>query len=491
MRDGLRCLHSDECAAKILFAAGVRVRVRPSLLLPILFVAFSSTFAAHAKDVSVWLTTKDRTSLIEKQPEALVFRKTGADLPVIEVDDKKKYQSMDGFGFALTGGSAQLLMRMDAAQRQDLLRELFGFGDGGVAVSYLRISIGSSDMNDHAFTYDDLPKGETDSALAKFDLGPDASTVVPVLKEILAINPAIKILGSPWSAPAWMKTNESLKGGVLKPADYAVYAQYFVKFIETMKAQGIRIDAITVQNEPLNPHNTPSMVMQPEEQATFIAKALGPAFRHARIKTKIIVYDHNCDRPDYPLTILNNAEARPYVDGSAFHLYAGEMDALTKVHDAFPRKNIYFTEQMTVDRKNDPSLDVAHAVQRLMIAAPRNWSRNVLLWNLAANPEFGPHTDSGGCPVCEGAITLDGNAVTRNVAYYTVAQVSKFVPPGSVRIGSTSLDHPANVAFRTPAGKRVVIVANPTDVEERFTIRYRGKSIETSLKAGAVATYVW
>ena len=445
----------------------------------------------HGKAVSVWLTTEDRASLLAKQPEPLHFQKSGTQLPVIEVNDKQKYQSIDGFGFALTGGSAQLLMRMDAPQRADLLRELFGTGDSDIAVSYLRVSIGSSDMNDHAFTYDDLSAGETDPSLAKFDLGPDSSTVIPVLKEILAINPAIRILGSPWSAPAWMKTNDNLKGGKLKPEYYTAYAEYFVKYIQTMQAQGIRIDAITIQNEPLNPKNTPSMVMEAEDQAAFIKTALGPAFRKSSIKTKIIVYDHNCDRPDYPLTILNDAEARQYVDGSAFHLYAGEMSALTKVHDAYPAKNLYFTEQMTVDRKGDPNLEVAKAVGRLIVAAPRNWSRNVLLWNLAADPSFGPHTDNGGCPVCEGAITLDGDAITRNVAYYTVAHASKFVRPGAVRIESSSSEQLPNVAFSAPGGKRVVIVANTGPAAQDFQIRYHGKAVTTSLKSGAVGTYVW
>ncbi|MBB6143526.1 glucosylceramidase [Silvibacterium bohemicum] len=461
------------------------------IALPVWMLSVITLQAQHGKTVSLWLTTADRTSLLAKQPEPLRFHKPGTNLQVIEVNDKEKYQSMDGFGFALTGGSAQLLMRMSAAQRNDLLHELFGSENNGIAVSYLRVSIGSSDMNDHAFTYDDLPAGETDPSLAKFNLGPDSTTVIPILKEILGIQPSIKILGSPWSAPAWMKTNGALKNGNLKPEYYTAYAQYFVKYIETVKEQGIRIDAITVQNEPLNPHNTPSMVMQAEDQAVFIKTALGPAFHKADIKTKINVYDHNCDRPDYPLTILKDPEAQAYVDGSAFHLYEGEMSALTQVHEAYPKKNLYFTEQMTVDRKDDPSLEVARAVARLIVAAPRNWSRNVLLWNLAADPGFGPHTDSGGCPVCEGAITLDGDRITRNLAYYTVAQASKFVPPGSIRIASSSSVDLPNVAFSAPNGKRVVIVANPGSTAQDFEIRYHGRSVATSLKSGAVGTYVW
>lgn len=236
----------------------------------LLAAAFLSTMPASAQkkgNVWLWLTTPDRSSLLSKQKPLHFQKADAAGLPVIEVDSGRKFQQMDGFGFALTGGSAQLLMRMDAAQRRALLQELFGTGEHDIGVSYLRVSIGSSDMNDHAFTYDDLPAGETDADLKRFSLGPDATTVVPVLKEILAIDPSIKILGSPWSGPAWMKTNDDLKSGSLKPEYYGVYARYFVKYLEQMKTTGIRIDAITPQNEPLNPKNTPSMVMQAKDEA--------------------------------------------------------------------------------------------------------------------------------------------------------------------------------------------------------------------------------
>lgn len=463
-----------------------------SLLLALAILPVCPAMAQRRGAISVWLTTPDRSALLALQPGTLQFKKENSgSLPQIEVDPEKKFQRMDGFGFALTGGSAQLLMKMNAPQREALLRELFGTGRHDIGISYLRVSIGSSDMNDHAFTYDDMPAGQTDADLKHFSLGPDATTVVPVLKEVLAINPRIKILGSPWSAPAWMKTNDDLKGGSLKSEDYAVYARYLVKYIEQMKADGIAIDAITPQNEPLNPKNTPSMVMQAKEEAQFISQALGPDFRSAHIKTKIIVYDHNCDRPDYPMTILADPAAAQYVDGSGFHLYGGEITAMTKVHDAYPNKNLYFTEQMVADRPGDTELRVAEPVARLIVGAPRNWSRNVLLWNLAADPNFGPHTNNGGCPVCEGAITLDGNNVTRNLAYYTVAQASKFVRPGSVRIASSASTSLPNVAFLAPDGRKALIVANPGDAAVRFAIVYRHKRVAAELPAGAVATYIW
>jgi glucosylceramidase len=469
----------------------MKLRFMPGLLFACVVLPALPSYAQPGKNAAVWLSTEDRSSLLAPQAAPLQFKKSDQQVPAIDVSDQQKFQSMDGFGFALTGGSAQLLMRMDPPRRKVLLQELFGTNDRDIGVSYLRISIGSSDMNDHAFTYDDLKLGETDSGLAKFDFGPDKTSVIPALKEILAINPKIKILGSPWSAPAWMKTNGNLKGGSLKPEYYDIYAQYFVKFIAGMKAAGIKIDAVTPQNEPLNPDNTPSMVVEPAEEAAFIGKSLGPAFRRARIDTRIIVYDHNCDRPDYPLTILNDPEARQYVEGSGFHLYEGEITALTKVHDAYPQKNLYFTEQMVVDEPGDPRLHIAAPVARQMVGAPRNWSRNVLLWNLAGDPEFKPHTDNGGCPVCEGAITLDGNKVTRNLAYYTVAHAAKFVRPGSVRIQSNALDKLPNVAYETPGGKYVVIVANTGGTAQTFQIRFHGESIVSTLSGGAVGTFVW
>lgn len=442
--------------------------------------------------VSEWLTTPDRSHLLDRQSSKLLFRSDDhpEPLPTIKVDDGQAMQTMDGFGFALTGGSAQLLMQMNPESRHQLLEELFGEKTG---VSYLRVSIGSSDMNAHVFTYDDLPAGKTDAELKQFSLGPDLQDVVPVLQEILKIDPAIRILGTPWSAPSWMKTNGEPKGGNLQPAFYDVYAEYLARYVQEMAKHGIRIDAITPQNEPLNPKNTPSMVMTAEEEDAFLKQALGPTFHKDGLATRIILYDHNCDRPDYPMTILADKEASPFADGSGFHLYDGEVSAMTKVHDAYPDKNIYFTEQMVVDDpRRGPDLRVARPVSEIVIGATRNWSRNVLLWNLAADPSFGPHTNDGGCPVCEGAITLDGDKVTRNLGYYTIAQVSKFVRPGAVRIASnTGEGLPDNVAFKNKDGRVILLAANPSEVTQNFNIGFHGRVAKASLPAGAVATFVW
>src|SRR5271169_4455020 len=453
---------------------------------------FSSLTASaqQEREARLWLTTPDRSAIVAPQANALHFSSEAGQLPQLTVDDTQQFQTMDGFGFALTGGSAQLLMRMSAARRTVLLKELFTTGGDGIGVSYLRVSVGASDMNERVFSYDDLPAGETDVEMAKFSLGPDLTDVVPVLKEILAIRPGIKILGSPWSAPAWMKTNDDVKGGELKPEYYGAFAKYFVKYVEAMRAEGISIDALTIENEPLNPKNTPSMVMFAQEQDTFVAKDLGPAFEKAGIRTKILLYDHNPDVLSYSLSILADPAASKYVDGTAFHLYGGEASLLTQVHDAYPKKNLYLTEQSVTEWRSGP-LGIAEPVRSVMIGATRNWCRNVLLWNLAADPLNGPHTDNGGCTGCSGAITLNGDSASKNVAYYVVEHFSQFVPPGSVRVASSEMEQLASVAFLTPQGKMVLVVSNTGNFAKSFAVKYQDKFFQTTLPPESVGTYVW
>jgi glucosylceramidase len=446
---------------------------------------------AYSQQITVWLTTSDRAALFQQQPQKITFQSSGSGNTRIDVDDAKTYQTIDGFGFALTGGSAMHIMRMSDDARAALIKELFSTEGNAIGISYLRLSIGASDLNEKVFSYDDLPEGQTDHGMKHFDLGPDRKDVVPVMKEILKVNPKIKILGSPWSPPTWMKTNGDTRGGQLKPEYYDAYAKYFVKYIRQMQQEGITIDAITVQNEPLHPGNNPSLLMTAPDQADFVKNNLGPAFKKAGIKTKILVYDHNANRPDYPIRIYDDPQARQYIDGSAFHLYAGDIQALTDVHDAYPDKNIYFTEQMVVERPNSDKLNITSPVSRLIIGATRNWAKNVLEWNLAADPEYKPYTDRGGCSMCQGAVTIDKDAVTRNVAYYSVAHASKFVRPGSVRIASNSNDTLSNVVFKTPSGQHVLIVSNNSQAEQKFNISYKGKNAVAVLPARAVATYVW
>jgi glucosylceramidase len=450
---------------------------------------------AAGDTVQVWMTTGNKSALLAKQP-TLTFASGSSRSPTITVDGATTFQTMDGFGYTLTGGSAIVIDRMPAAQRDALLRELFTRDYASLGVSYLRLSIGASDLDPAPYTYDEVPAGQTDPTLAQFSIAPAQTDLIPILKQILAINPNVAIIATPWTAPRWMKDNGAYVGGSLLPAYYSAYAQYFVKYVQAMQSEGITIAAITPQNEPLNPNNNPSLYMTAADQATFIKSYLGPALRNAGLATKIVVYDHNADHPEYATSILDDAAAKAYVDGSAFHLYAGTIDALTTVHDAHPDRNVYFTEQYTASNGSF-SGDLRWHMKNIIVGAPANWSRTALEWNLANDETFGPHT-AGGCSTCLGGVTINSStsAVTRNVAYYIVGHASRFVDPGSIRV-KTSVSNAAkttslvNVAFRTPSGRYVLIVLNDGRTTQSFNVSYAGRIVTHSLAVGSVATYVW
>ncbi|MDB4900958.1 MAG: Glucan endo,6-beta-glucosidase [Mucilaginibacter sp.] len=453
-----------------------------------------NTVARSANEtVSIWETTTDQSKLLQQQGSVNFAADAGTNPTTITVDENTTYQTIDGFGYALTGGSASLINGLGANQ-STFLTDIFSTASGHVGSSFVRITIGASDLSSSDFTYDDMPSGQTDVNLNNFSISKEMTDLVPVLKKIIAINPSIKILATPWTAPVWMKTgsggNGGFTGGSLNTAYYDAYARYFVKYIQAMAAQDINIYAVTPQNEPLNANNNPAMTMQSNEEANFIKNNLGPQFSANGISAKIIAYDHNCDQPGYPEAVLGDSGANPYVDGSAFHLYAGDISALTTVHNAYPNKNVYFTEQFIGGPGNFGG-DLDWHVNNLIIGAPRNWSRVVLEWNLAADPNYNPHT-AGGCSTCLGAVTISGNNYTRNTAYYTVAHASEFVKAGAMRISSNTFTSSIqNVAFKNPDGTKVVVTLNTASSTQSFKIKWGSESFTYSLPAGAVATFTW
>lgn len=444
--------------------------------------------AAASGSVDYWLTKGDQSVLLQQQTP-LTFGTTNNRYTNITIDTSQTFQTIDGFGYTLTTSSAYLINRMSTSAKAALLQEIFGSGTSSIGVSYLRVNVGASDLSPIVYSYDDLPAGQTDPNLQNFSLAPDEADMIPVLQQILTINPTIKIFGSPWSPPAWMKDNNSSIGGRLLPQYYNTYANYLVKYIEGMQARGIIIDAITPQNEPLNPNNNPSMYMPATQQDTIIKFHLGPALQAANLSTKIILYDHNCDVPNYPISILNDPVARPFVYGSAFHLYAGNISAMTTVHNAYPDKHVFFTEQYTGANGHFGN-DLKWHLKNVITGSMRNWSRVALEWNLANDPTYSLHTP-GGCNSCKGAVTINNSAVTRNVAYYIIAHASKFVSPGSIRIGSSQSGSLYNVAFKRPDGKKVLIVENDGHNNQNFNIRLNNQWATSTLPGGAVATYVW
>lgn len=435
--------------------------------------------------VTPWFTTGDQSKLLQPQTTVSFGPNISPASVIVTLDPSTVYQTMDGFGYTLTEGSAEVISSLSSYQQSLLLNELFNRSTG-LGISVLRISIGASDLSSSDYSYNEV---SGDVAMTNFSLaGPDLSYLIPILKKALAINPDIKILATPWSAPRWMKSNNNWIGGSLKTNYYTAYANYFVKYFDAMKAQGINIWAITPQNEPENGGNDPSMVMSSTEQKNFINNNLGPAMNASGyIAIKIIAYDHNCDNTAYPIDVLNNSS---YVDGAAFHLYGGDISALTTVKNA-TGKNVYFTEQYTGSTGNF-SGDLGWHTQNVLIGSANNWAKAILEWNLASNTSIGPHTPSG-CSTCLGAITINNSiSYTRNLSYYLIGQVSKFVTSGAVRIKSTSSSSNFyTTAFQNPDRSIAVLTYNSSNSSQIMKMTWNSQTFVFTVPGSSVATFVW
>lgn len=471
----------------------VSIALSAALVMSIFAQMSAPAAVASGEPVKVWLTTGDKTNLLTPQNDTAFQPDTKPMEYTINVDEDVKYQTIDGFGASLTDSSAWLLHeKLDAENREEVMRKLFN-PEEGAGFSYIRIPMGASDFALDKYTYNDLPEGETDEELEHFSIEHDLDYIIPILQEAKNINPKIKFMGSPWSAPAWMKTTGSLMKGKLKEEYYGVYAQYFVKFIQEYSKQGIAIDAVTLQNEPqYEPDTYSGMKMDPEDQAAF-AKVLGKALEDAGLSTKIIIWDHNWDNPEFPIEVLRDAEAYEYIDGSAFHGYAGNVESQSLVHDQFPEKGIYFTESSGGEFAPNFADNLAWDVQNLIIGATRNWAKTSLKWNLALDEENGPFV--GGCEDCRGVTTIDKTTeeITYNEEYYSFGHASKFVQPGAVRIKSNTFGSGGieNVAFLNPDGSKALIVLNSAKTERQFKVRSGDSSFVYALPAGAVATFTW
>jgi glucosylceramidase len=424
---------------------------------------------------------------------------------------------MQGFGGAITDSSATVLYRLSPAARDATMRSLFDpvHGDG---LDYVRQPIGASDfVATSAYTYDDLPPGQTDYAQRHFSIAHDQAQILPLLRQAESLNPRLQIVASPWSPPAWMKTGDSLIGGRLidDPRIYRSYALYLLKFVQAYQAAGAPVDTITVQNEPQNrsPSGYPGTDL-PSWQEEKIIEQLGPMLRTAGLHTKILAYDHNwsehpndiastppdetADINSYPQNVLNSPAAR-WVYGVAYHCYAGDPSAMSALHDQFPDKPIYFTEcsgSQSSDPANTFSDTLKWHARNLIIGNTRNWAETVINWNLALDPSNGPHV--GGCGTCTGIVTVGpGDTVTDNAEYYTLGHLARFVVPGAVRIASTSFGTTGwngqimDVAFRNPDGSTVLVAHNENDNPQTFAVREGNQSFSYTLPGGALSTFTW
>ncbi len=415
-----------------------------------------------------------------------------AEAQAIVIDPATTYQEIEGFGASLTDSSAWLIHEfLNASERQAVLTDLFD-PDEGIGLSYLRQPMGASDFRLQDYSYDDLPPGvSSDYTLSYFSIAYDESTIIPTLQQILSINPNVRIMGSPWSPPVWMKTSGHIGGGSLKSNVYPTYANYFVKYVQAYAAHGITIDAITLQNEPYyEPWFSPGCRMEPADQVKLV-KEMGPAFQHAGIATKILIWDHNWDNTDFALRVLSDDEARPYIDGVAWHHYAGDVGAQSVVHDAYPDKGVYFTEGSD-GTWNDGGFD-ADLIRNgtFVIDTLRNWSKTVVKWNLALDENNGPKI-SGGCDTCYGVVTI--NRQSRQAAprphYYALGHAAKFVRPGAVRIASGE-GRIRTVAFKNTDGSTVLYAVNANASDEVLKLEWNGRWAAVRQPARSIMTFRW
>ena len=446
---------------------------------------------AAAQRADVWLTTSDRTALLAPQP-AVSFAEAKQDdsLPVVLVADGIAYQTIEGFGASMTDSAAYLIhQRVPPDRQQAVMEELFD-ARKGIGVSFLRNPMGASDLARFHYSYDDLPPGEEDPALAKFSIAHDRADILPLLRQALRINPRLRIMGSPWSAPGWMKTSGSMIGGSLRKEMYPAYALYFRRYVEEYAAEGVPVHYLSVQNEPLYvPKDYPGMAMSAAEQIEFLRDHLLPMLDAARLPARILVYDHNWDRPDYPLAVLSDPalKASPRIAGVAWHWYGGTPGAMTVLHQFDPSRGQYVTEASGGTWIEDQ----VKADFESIIHSMRNYARAFVKWGLALNQNRGPN--AGGCNTCTGLIEVHepSGEVKKTIDYYTLGHFSKFVQPGAVRVYSTNAPGIITAAFVNRDRTRVLVAFNETAAPQRFQAEWRGRRLALELPARAGATVVW
>lgn len=444
-------------------------------------------------EVSVVLTTSDETSLLNELPEKLPFDNGEGDV-TITIDENQTLQTIEGFGAALTGSSAFLLHNNTEA-----LNTLFG--DAGIKLSYTRLTIGASDFNKNgSYTYNDISDLE-DLDLAQFSIETDMqdnNPVIPTAKAILAINSDMGFMASPWSAPAWMKSNRSLKGGSLDPKYYGVYSDYLLKYLMAYKQEGIPIHTITVQNEPLFETSAyPTMKMNASEQVVFIGGHFGPNLEASDLTTSIVGYDHNFrvdEDPDFPVTLLEDPEASKYTNAIGYHAYGGTPNDISKVTTRFPDAGIYFTEQSGIQNAGTTfGGEIDFFMKNVFMGTLRRGAKAILLWNLALDENAGPQ--NGGCGVCRGVLTItSGGTILKNVEYYMLGHFSKYVDSGAQVIATNELPGILeNVAFKNPDGSTVLVVYNSSNTEgsQNLQVKIGDKSFTYRLPKGALATFKW
>ncbi|MDD2931972.1 MAG: glycoside hydrolase family 30 beta sandwich domain-containing protein [Fermentimonas sp.] len=477
-----------------------------NLFLLILTLCISASCEKTGSDdnITIYVTTNNGSQNLDKQ--TIEFsNNSNMSSTTIMLDPTTRYQTMDGFGAAITGSTAFNLLQMTQENRIKFLKDTFSPTEG-LGHSYVRISIGCSDFSLSEYSLCDTPGIENFGLTSE-----ETDYVIPVLKEILEINPELKIMGSPWTPPQWMKVNNltdlqpffSWTSGQLNPAYYSDYATYFVKWIKAMNQNGINIYSVTPQNEPLNRGNSASLYMGWEEQYEFLQNHLVPQFKEASLNTKIYLFDHNynydniADQKGYPMNIYDAGIDSEMVAGAAYHNYGGDKSELLKVQSRYPEREMVFTETSIGTWNDGHNLEkrLIDDMREVALGTVNNGCKAVIVWNLMLDSERGPNRE-GGCQTCYGAVDIDisdYSTITRNSHYYIISHLSSVVKPGAVRIGTSGLSDPGIIhsAFENSDGTYAVVLLNSAPDSKSITLDDGNKHFTYEVPAGSVASYQW
>ena len=446
-----------------------------------------------AQTIQVIQTTADGSSLLARQQIAFTPNNSPAKIHIV-IDPSQRFQTIDGFGASLTDSSAAIFAGLSPMQRDEVMRELFA-PDGPLGLTLLRQPIGASDFSAHGdYSYDDPPGNRPDPELTSFSTAPDDAYLFPLLREAEHLNPQLRVLTLPWSAPAWMKSNQSMHAGMLKSSNLNVYAHYLARTIEAYAAHGVPVFALSLQNEPLNENASYPTQRMPPEQEFQLAAALQPLLSQAGRTPLLLGYEHNWDNLAYPAKLLSMdaASATPFFAGISFHCYAGDASAQSRLQQADPQVGIWFTECSGTNGTTfaDSFLWNAH---HLLMGALQHDARSLLLWNVVLNPQGGPH--NGGCGNCRPLLTVESHAgaVRRTVDFYVLAQLAPFIHPGATRIGAAvngTQDISAE-AFLNLDSTKVAVVFNESPSAKQIALQNESGVASYQVPPRSVVTFTW
>jgi glucosylceramidase len=411
---------------------------------------------ASKGELKCW-TTSDDLRLSPEAPVAWMPTVRPTSLDSVTLSPDRKFQTILGFGAAFTDASCYMFNELSAQSRAELFHTLFHPSEMGLNVC--RSCIGSADNAATVYSFDD---GDADPELTRFSIEHDRAYILPILREARAANPDLFLFSSPWSPPGWMKDNGSMLGGCMRHTYMPSYAKYFVKFLEAYAAEGVPVQAITVQNEVDADQQglMPACFWPQDYEADFVRYHLGPEFERSGVKTKIWIIDHNYNLWGRAIAELETPGVRNYTNAVAWHGYTGEPEWMSRVQNAFPDLEMYWTEGSP--DHNDPEYMkcwVPWAQKFSTILA--NSCRAVTGWSFATDehgkPNIGPYP-------CGGMITIDSKTkdVYRSGQFWAMGHFARFIRRGAVRIQSAgSAKDISHCAFENLDGSLVIVLTNP------------------------------